>query len=70
MRKRADCRNRKLKTTPSTIISGFQRLSVSAFKKEVAKHSTALRKRHYRCYLPVLAEFVRLPMHGAWPTRN
>jgi len=38
--------------------------------KKVARHSTALGERHYRCYLPVLAEFVRLPMHGTWPTRT
>jgi len=36
----------------------------------VARHSTALGERHYRCYLPVLAEFVRLPMHGTWPRRT
>jgi len=33
----------------------------------VARHSTALGERRYRCYLPVLAEFTRLPMHGTWP---
>ncbi len=41
-----------------------------AQKKEVARHSTALRERRYRCYLPVLAGFTRLPMHGAWPTEK
>ena len=38
--------------------------------KKVARHSTALGERRYRCYLPVLAEFTRLPMHGTWPTRT
>jgi len=27
--------------------------------KKVARHSTALRQRRCRCYLPVLAEFTR-----------
>ena len=36
-------------------------------KKKAARHSTALGERRCRCYLPVLAEFTRLPMHGAWP---
>jgi hypothetical protein len=36
----------------------------------VARHSTALGGRRCRCYLPVLAEFTRLPMHGTWPTRT
>ena len=39
-------------------------------KDEVARHSTALVERRYRCCLPALAGFARLPMHGAWPTRN
>ena len=26
--------------------------------------------RRCRCYLPVLAEFTRLPMHGTWPSRT
>jgi len=34
----------------------------------VARHSTALRERRYRCYLPVLAGFTRLLMHGTWPS--
>jgi len=38
--------------------------------KKVARHSTALGERRYRCYLPVLAGFTRLPMHGTWPTRT
>src|SRR4051812_320676 len=37
---------------------------------KVARHSTALRERRYRCYLPVLAEFTRLLMHGTWPART
>ena len=36
----------------------------------MARHSTALRERRYRCYLPVLAEFTRLLMHGTWPPRT
>jgi len=39
-------------------------------KIKVARHSTALEERRYRCYLPVLAGFARLPMHGTWPGRN
>jgi hypothetical protein len=35
---------------------------------KVARHPTALAGRRYRCYLPVLAEFTRLSMHGTWPT--
>jgi hypothetical protein len=38
--------------------------------KIVARQSTALGERRCRCCLPALAEFTRLPMHGAWPTRN
>ncbi len=39
----------------------------SSLENKVARHSTALRERRYRCYLPVLAEFTRLLMHGTWP---
>src|SRR5688572_2588607 len=39
-------------------------------ENKVARHSTALGERRYRCYLPVLAEFTRLPMHGTWPART
>jgi len=39
-------------------------------KVKVARHSTALVGRRHRCYLPVLAGFTRLPMHGTWPRRN
>ena len=39
-------------------------------EKKVARHSTALEERRYRCCLPALAEFTRLPMHGTWPTRT
>ena len=42
----------------------------SVESKKVARHSTALRERRYRCYLPVLAEFTRLLMHGTWPRRT
>src|ERR1043165_6262762 len=42
----------------------------SHFENKVARHSTALGERRYRCYLPVLAEFTRLPMHGTWPART
>jgi hypothetical protein len=38
--------------------------------KKVARHSTALGERRHRCYLPVLAGFTRLPMHGTWPRRT
>lgn len=37
---------------------------------KVARHPTALGERRCRCYLPVLAEFTRLPMHGTWPART
>ena len=37
---------------------------------KVARHPTALGERRCRCYLPVLAEFTRLPMHGTWPGRT
>jgi hypothetical protein len=43
---------------------------VAERRKKVARHSTALGERRYRCYLPVLAEFTRLPMHGTWPART
>jgi hypothetical protein len=37
---------------------------------KVARHPTALAERRYRCYLPVLAGFTRLSMHGTWPRRK
>ena len=53
-----------------TLLQPFSFQSFSLFQKKVARHSTALGGRRYRCYLPVLAGFTRLPMHGAWPRRT